>query len=66
MTESQYLQLVLGASILALLYGVFLIYKILKSPEGSGKMLEIAKAIQDGAKAYLIRFRISYGRYFFC
>lgn len=55
MTESQYLQLVLGASILALLYGVFLIYKILKSPEGSGKMLEIAKAIQDGAKAYLTR-----------
>lgn len=55
MTESQYLQLVLGASILALLYGVFLIYKILKSPQGSGKMLEIAKAIQDGAKAYLTR-----------
>ncbi len=45
----------LGAAILALAYGVFLIVKILKSPAGSGKMLEIAKAIQDGAKAYLSR-----------
>lgn len=45
----------LGASILALLYGAFLIFKILKKPQGDGKMLEIAKAIQDGAKAYLSR-----------
>ena len=53
--ENTYLVYALGASVLALLYGVFLIYKILKSPAGSGKMLEIAKAIQDGAKAYLTR-----------
>ncbi len=45
----------LGASILALLYGVFLIYRILAKPAGDGKMLEIAKAIQDGARAYLTR-----------
>ena len=45
----------LGASVLALLYGAFLIYKILKQPQGSGKMLDIASAIQDGAKAYLTR-----------
>ncbi|MCX6797216.1 MAG: sodium-translocating pyrophosphatase, partial [Candidatus Doudnabacteria bacterium] len=45
----------LGASILALLYGAFLIFKILKKPQGEGKMLEIAKAIQAGAKAYLSR-----------
>ncbi len=43
------------AAILALIYGAVLIYKILKSPAGSGKMLEIAAAIQDGAKAYLSR-----------
>src|SRR3989338_10615625 len=53
--ENSFLIYALGASVLALLYGVFLIYKILKSPAGSGKMLEIAKAIQDGAKAYLTR-----------
>ncbi len=45
----------LAAAVLALLYGAFLIYKILKSPAGSGKMLEIAAAIQAGAKAYLSR-----------
>ncbi|MDR3643244.1 MAG: sodium-translocating pyrophosphatase [Candidatus Doudnabacteria bacterium] len=45
----------LGAAFLALLYGVFLIVKILKQPAGEGKMIEIAKAIQDGAKAYLNR-----------
>ncbi len=50
-----YMAYVLGAAILALLYGAFLIWKILKSPQGEGKMLEIAKAIQAGAKAYLSR-----------
>jgi K(+)-stimulated pyrophosphate-energized sodium pump len=55
MTENTYLYYALGAAVLALLYGVFLIFKILKQPQGQGKMLEIAKAIQDGAKAYLSR-----------
>ncbi len=45
----------IGASIIGLLYGVFLIVRILKQPAGSGKMLEIAAAIQTGAKAYLSR-----------
>ncbi|MBP9770716.1 sodium-translocating pyrophosphatase [Candidatus Gracilibacteria bacterium] len=45
----------IGASILGLLYAIFLIVRILKQPAGSGKMLEIAAAIQDGAKAYLSR-----------
>ncbi|MEK7092569.1 MAG: sodium/proton-translocating pyrophosphatase, partial [Patescibacteria group bacterium] len=53
--ETKYLLYALGASILALVYGVFLIFKILKQPQGSGKMVEIAKAIQEGAKAYLSR-----------
>ncbi|MBI3231667.1 MAG: sodium-translocating pyrophosphatase [Candidatus Doudnabacteria bacterium] len=50
-----YLYYAVSAAIAALLYGSFLIYKILKQPAGSGKMLEIAQAIQDGAKAYLSR-----------
>src|SRR6266404_4977664 len=55
MNENTYLWYALGAAVIALLYGVFLIVKILKQPSGNGKMLEIAKAIQDGAKAYLSR-----------
>jgi K(+)-stimulated pyrophosphate-energized sodium pump len=55
MTANTYLFYALGAAVLALLYGVFLIFKILKQPQGQGKMLEIAGAIQDGAKAYLSR-----------
>ncbi len=53
--ENTYLWYAAAAAILALAYGAILIYKILKSPAGSGKMLEIAAAIQDGAKAYLSR-----------
>ncbi len=53
--ENTYLYYALGAAVLALLYGSVLIYKILKSPAGEGKMLEIASAIQAGAKAYLSR-----------
>jgi K(+)-stimulated pyrophosphate-energized sodium pump len=45
----------IGAGVLALLYASYLIYKILKKPAGEGKMLEIAGAIQQGAKAYLSR-----------
>ncbi len=55
MSENTYLWYAVSAGVIALLYGAFLIYKILKAPQGSGKMLEIAKAIQDGAKAYLSR-----------
>jgi K(+)-stimulated pyrophosphate-energized sodium pump len=55
MTENTYLWLALSASVLALLYGAFLIYRILKSSPGEGKMVEIAAAIQDGARAYLSR-----------
>ncbi|MCA9388462.1 sodium-translocating pyrophosphatase [Candidatus Berkelbacteria bacterium] len=45
----------LGASILSVIYGVFLSRWILKQPAGKGKMVEIAEAIQQGAKAYLNR-----------
>jgi K(+)-stimulated pyrophosphate-energized sodium pump len=54
MTDT-YLWYAIGASILALLYGAFLIYQILAKPAGSGKMVEIAQAIQAGARAYLSR-----------
>ncbi len=52
---SQYIQFALGAAILALVWGVFLIRWILKQPQGDGKMVEIAQAIEQGAKAYLNR-----------
>lgn len=40
---------------LAIIYGLFLIQGILKLSAGSEKMMAIAKAIQDGAQAYLNR-----------
>ncbi len=45
-----------GASgILALAYGVVLIFWVLRQPEGNDQMKEIARAIQEGASAYLNR-----------
>ena len=52
---SHALQFALGAAILALAWGAFLVRWVLKQPTGEGKMVEIAKAIQEGAKAYLVR-----------
>ncbi len=43
------------SSIIAILYGLFLIRVVLKKGTGDEKMQEIAKAIQEGAKAYLNR-----------
>lgn len=43
------------ASFVAIGYGGFLIYVIMKHPDGDDAMRRIAKAIQDGAKAYLNR-----------
>ncbi len=51
----QALQFALGAAALAILWGLFLIKWILKRPTGEGKMVEIAKAVQEGAGAYLNR-----------
>jgi K(+)-stimulated pyrophosphate-energized sodium pump len=45
----------IAISILALLYAVFLIITILKKGTGNEKMVAIAKAIQEGAMAYLNR-----------
>jgi K(+)-stimulated pyrophosphate-energized sodium pump len=52
---SQALSFALGAAVLALAWGAYLIRWILKQPQGEGKMVEIAQAISQGAKAYLNR-----------
>lgn len=43
------------SSVIALLYGLYLIRWILQLPAGEGKMTGIALAIQEGAKAFLNR-----------
>ncbi|MFH1867049.1 MAG: sodium-translocating pyrophosphatase [Patescibacteria group bacterium] len=45
----------LAASAVVIIYGLFLVRWILKLPTGSPRMQEIAKAIQQGAGAYLGR-----------
>lgn len=45
----------IGASLLAIVYGLALISNVMKKPSGNKKMVDIAKAIQDGAKAFLNR-----------
>ena len=45
----------LVASVIAIIYGLLLIRVILKKSAGNEKMQDIAKAIQQGAKAYLDR-----------
>ncbi|HRH32927.1 MAG TPA: sodium-translocating pyrophosphatase [bacterium] len=52
---NQTIFLILGAAVIAILYGIIYISIILKLPEGNEKMKEIARAIQEGAKAYLNR-----------
>jgi K(+)-stimulated pyrophosphate-energized sodium pump len=47
--------LVIGAGILAIIYGVVQTMSLLKASAGNEKMQEIAKAIQEGANAYLKR-----------
>jgi len=45
----------LGCGALALLYGVYLIFWILRKPAGTERMQQIASAIQEGAMAYMRR-----------
>lgn len=47
--------LIIPASLIGLCIGVFLIFLVLKKPVGNDKMNQIAKAIQEGALAYLNR-----------
>jgi K(+)-stimulated pyrophosphate-energized sodium pump len=53
------LYFVLLSAILGLTYGLYLAFKVIKKDQGTPKMVEVAKAIQEGAKAYLTRqFRV--------
>ncbi len=49
------LWLAVGASLLALIYGVFMARWVLKQPAGNEKMQEISNAIAEGANAYMNR-----------
>ncbi len=50
---SGYIWFALVASVIAIVYGLLLARTILKKSAGNARMQEIAKAIQEGAKAYL-------------
>ena len=45
--------LALSASIAALVFSAILFVKVIKSPDGNPRMIEIAQAVRDGANAYL-------------
>jgi K(+)-stimulated pyrophosphate-energized sodium pump len=49
------LYFVLLSAFIGLAYGVWLVFRILKRDQGTPKMVEVAKAIQEGASAYLTR-----------
>jgi len=49
------LWLAVGASLLAVIYGIFMARWIIKQPAGNEKMQEISNAITEGANAYMNR-----------
>ncbi len=55
MDASLAIDLGLGAGVLAIVYGVFLITVVLRQSPGNERMQEIAAAIQEGAMAFLKR-----------
>lgn len=52
---SMYLWAALIASLVAIAYGLWLARWVMQRPAGSEKMMAIARAIQEGANAYMIR-----------
>ncbi len=48
-----FLAISLGAAVLALIFAIFIFLRIMKSDPGDQKMQDIAKLVQDGAKAFL-------------
>jgi len=46
---------IIGSAVVAIIYGLYLAASIVKLPAGNEKMVDIAKAIQEGAGAYLNR-----------
>ena len=55
------LMFALGCSITALLYGIVSTYYVVSLPDGNERMRQIARAIQDGASAYLRRQYMTIG-----
>ncbi|HSL11716.1 MAG TPA: sodium-translocating pyrophosphatase [Actinomycetota bacterium] len=53
--ENLALWIILAVSLVALLFAYYLVREVLGASEGTEKMKEIARAIQEGAKAYLSR-----------
>jgi K(+)-stimulated pyrophosphate-energized sodium pump len=53
--ENNALWVILIISLAALLFAWYLVREVLQAPEGTEKMKDIAKAIQEGASAYLSR-----------
>ncbi|MCX5726809.1 MAG: sodium-translocating pyrophosphatase [Candidatus Saganbacteria bacterium] len=53
--ELNLLWLVLASAFIALLYGGYLAWKVLRAPQGTKEMIEVARAIQEGSAAYLSR-----------
>jgi K(+)-stimulated pyrophosphate-energized sodium pump len=58
---SSQLLLVIGAGLLAVIYGIVQTLSLLKASTGTDKMREIAAAIQEGAQAYLRRQYLTIG-----
>lgn len=61
MLERHGLSLALGCAILAILYGIVSARWILRQPTGNERMIAIANAIQEGARAYLNRQYLTIG-----
>jgi K(+)-stimulated pyrophosphate-energized sodium pump len=53
--EDNALWVILVVSLMALVFAAYLRREVLAAPEGTDKMKEIARAIQDGSRAYLNR-----------
>ncbi len=53
--EDRALWIILGISLVALIFAYYLVREVLAAPQGTDKMKEIARAIQEGAGAYLRR-----------
>ncbi|HET7317070.1 MAG TPA: sodium-translocating pyrophosphatase [Sphingomicrobium sp.] len=45
----------IACGVIALIYGIFTSFQVLKSPTGNQRMVEVSAAIQEGAQAYLGR-----------
>jgi len=49
------ISLAIGVGVITLLYAVYLAFVVIRSPAGDSKMRDIAKAIEEGANAFLLR-----------